>query len=186
MAQDAVQFGGVGHSPAVDIDLGSALADDLESVLALDEARDLAQDIARRTRVLQHGTVHGGGEAFAGELGLGHYGLDDRFTEQLLVLFQADRGEFLLGLVQRNLLRGVLETDQGDGEGVGAMRGLELEATVFAGRGAADQHALRIGQERSGEARGCAALFDRAPAQDRFILPGRKGVHCQADQANQK
>ena len=186
MAQEAVQLGGVGHSPAIDIDLGRALADDLESVPALDEPRNLAQDVARGARVLQHGTVHGGGKAFAGELGLGHHGLHDGFTEQLLVFFQANRGEFLVGLVQGDRLRGILETDQGDGEGVGAMRGLELEATVFAGRGAADQHALRIGQERCGETRGRAALFDRASAQDRFILPGGKSVHCQADQANQK
>ena len=130
--------------------------------------------------------MHGGGEAFTGELGLGHHGLHDGFAEQLLVFFQADRGEFLLGLVQRDRLRGVLETDQGDGEGVGAMRGLELEATVFTGRGADDQHAFRVGQERGGETGGCAALFDRASAQDRFILPGGKSVHCQADQANQK
>ena len=186
VAQDAVQFGGVGHSPAIDIDLGRALADDFDAVPAFDDARNLAQDVARRARVLQHGPVHGGGEAFARELGLGHHGLHDGFAEQLLVLFQADRGEFLLGLVQRDRLRGVLEADQGDGEGVGALRGLELEATVFAGGGADDQHALRVGQERGGEARGRAALFDRAPAQHRFILPGRKSVRCQADQANQK
>ena len=186
MAQDAVQFGGVGHSPAVDIDLGRALADDFESVPALDEARYLAQDVPRGARVLQHGTVHGGGEAFAGELGLGHHGLHDGLAEQLLVLFQADRGELLLGLVQRDLLRGVLETDQGDGEGISALRGLELEAAVFTGRGADNQHALRVGQERGGEPCGRAALFDRAPAQDRFILPGGKSVHRQADQANQK
>ena len=115
MAEDAVQFGGIGHSPAIDIDLGRALADDLDAVPALDDARDLAQDVARGARILQHGTVHGGGEAFARELGLGHHGLHDGFAEHLLVLFQTDRGEFLLRLVQRDLLRGILETDQRDG-----------------------------------------------------------------------
>ena len=149
-------------------------------------SRPLMMPGTLRARVLQHGTVHGGGEAFARELGLGHHGLHDGFAEHLLVLFQADRGEFLLGLVQRDRLRGVLEADQGDSEGIGAIRGFELKAAVFAGGGADDQHALRVGQERGGEPRGRAALFDRAPAQDRFILPGGKSVHRQADQANQK
>ena len=186
VAQDAVQLGAVGHPPTVDIDLGRALADDFDAVPAFDDARNLAQDVARRARVLQHGTVHGGGEAFARELGLGHHGLHDGFAEQLLVLFQADRGEFLLGLVQCDRLRGVLEADQRDGEGIGALRGLELEAAVFTGRGADDQHTLRVGQERGGETGWRAALFDRAPVQHRFTLPGRKSVHSQGHQANQK
>ena len=70
----ALEFTGIGHATAVDIDQRAAPADNFQAVLALDEARRARQDIIGRSHVLQHGAADVGLQAFAGELGLGHDG----------------------------------------------------------------------------------------------------------------
>ena len=133
MAQEPVQFGGVGQTAAVDIDDRGAFADDLEAILTFDQARYFLQDIIRRAGVLQDGASHGGGDALAGQARLGHNGLDGSAFQQLRVFFQADGRELHQGAGELDRLGSVAVSDQRDGEGIAALIGFELELAILTG-----------------------------------------------------
>ena len=112
VAEEPVQFGGVSDAAAVDVNHGGALAYDLYAVLALDESRDLAQDVPGRAGILQHGAAHGSRQALTGDGGLGHHGLDDGLAEQFGILLHAYGREFHLRCGEADGLPGVLVSYQ--------------------------------------------------------------------------
>ena len=112
MAEKPVQLAGIRHLVAVDIYLGSSLAYHLQPVAALDEAGDLAEDIAGSAGILEHGAAHGSSKALSGDPGLWHYGLYHGLAEHFGVFLKPDGGKFHQGVFESHGLGCIFVTDK--------------------------------------------------------------------------
>ena len=111
------------------------------------------------------------------------YTLNDLLTT---TQFGDIRGEFLLRLVQDDRLHGILVTDQGDRECIGALRGLKREPAVFAGSDPAYDGALGAGQVYGGESDRRPGGINDGAAELRGRLPCGECIDSQTDGASEK
>ena len=140
VALQAVELAGVRDLVAVDVHQRSALADDLQAVLAFDEARGLGQHVLGGAGVLQHGAADVGLQAFAGEFGLGHDGRDGCAFQQGSVLDECNHGAVHRGEVDR-----LVAQDGYHHDAVGLVCNY-IEGAVFGGDGAADHGGVGLGE----------------------------------------
>ena len=90
VAGQTVQFRDVGNFASVDVHQRGALPNHFQPVLPLDDTGSPCQHIVGRSRILQHGTVHMGLQAFARHFGLGHNGGHGRAFQHGGVVLKRD------------------------------------------------------------------------------------------------
>ena len=141
IALQAVQFTGISHFMAIDIHEGASFADDLQSVLPLDDAGGLGKHVVGRAGILQHRAAYARLQAFAREFGLGHHGRGHGAFQQGRVVFQRDDG----AVNRREILRTVTQDgDHQDAIGVGRD---QMKAAVFFRDGTADDGGIGFREE---------------------------------------
>ena len=183
IALQAVQFGGVCHLAAVDVDEGRAFADDFEAVGVLDEARGLGQDVTGRSDILQDGAADVGLQAFAREFGLGHDGSGDGALKQGGVRRQPDHGAFC----RRHILRPVAQHRYH--QDAFPFAGHYIECAVLAGDGAAEHRRVGLGEDGDiGVSHGVAVLVQHftlpvflcecGRSREEYYRHYKKSFHC--------
>ena len=173
IALQAVQFAGIGHFVAVDIHEGCSLADNLQAVLALDDAGRLGEHVVGRSGILQHRAVHARLQAFAREFGLGHHGGGHGAFQQGRIVIKRDDG----AVHRREVLRTV--TQDGDHQDAVGVGGNKMITAVFFCDGTADNGGIGFRKERN-----IGILQGLAPAVDHFASPIllRKCERCSQQQ----
>ena len=136
----AVQLAGISNLSTIDVHQRGSFADNLQAVLALDQAGCLGQDVVCRSNILQHGAPDAGLQALPRKFDLGHYGRRHGALQHGGVFVEGD-----YGTIDRYNIYGLIAQHGNHHDAVG-LSGYDIESAVLCGHSAAHYGAVGLGK----------------------------------------